>query len=268
MRKVTKEIESTLEGKIKLLKELNQEDLLNLFTEREKKRVAAAEKIAKPRVPLDQQISFGISAEEKEWIAKELYQIRRVGPGISISSFVRNQVSADIDIEEWAGKALKALRLVTSKEYDPKYCREQQRIYMKLYDDAEDTEDEFFYRKELDRISEQIKKLTRKTGYKRFRLSGRITYKESQIIRWRAHRLNLTVSDYVRYLVFGYSPGEDVDLALSLDNRKRFYISVLDVQKNGWKQPPAIDDCQNCQRYLREIRALREQIKRYQSFVD
>ena len=72
----------------------------------------------------------------------------------------------------------------------------------------------------------------------------------------------MTVADYMRYLVFGYTPFTENDRHLSIDARRRFYISVLDVAANGWGTPPHTEECENCARYAHENKELRAKLDR------
>ena len=46
---------------------------------------------------------------------------------------------------------------------------------------------------------------------------------------------------------------------------KRFYVSIMDVCKNGWGNPPTVNECSNCARHLHDIEVLREQLERYKA---
>ena len=267
MKKVTKDIDSilSLEEKRLLLKELGQEDLLDVFKKDYKPKYTPP---VRKRSPLDQQVSFSVSETEKQILSNELFEIKKVGPGVSISAYVRNQIIADIDIKSWGDKALRELNKLSSPEFNKKTINERKRKLMQLLEDAEDDEDLITYERELAKINKAESKLKKKTFKRKYRLAGRITFSEAQIIRWRAARLNLTIADYLRYLTFGYEPGSEADLNLSLDDRRRFYISILDVKRNGWGEPPNLNQCPNCLRYMKEVKELKAQLQRYRTYLD
>lgn len=266
MNNITQDLDSVLSlgTKRKLLKEIGQEDLLNLFKQEYQPQYSIQ---VDRKAPLDQQVNFTISKEEKDILAKELYETRRVGPGISISAYVRNRITKEIDLKDWADRALLALKELSKPEYDIDYANKQQKLYMKLVEDAEDKEEEFLYQTELDKIMGIIENLKKQSFVRKYRLSGRITFQESNIIRWRAARLSLSLADYMRYMTFDYLPNTQSDLSLSLNARKRFYVSILDVYKNGWGEPAKTDECPNCARYIKENVALREQLHRFKKFL-
>lgn len=259
----------TLKEKQKLLKELKMDELLDLF-----KGKYAQSSYVEPKTKktsLDQLMSITIKQEEKDFLGRELVSIRKVGPGISLSSFVRSRAVSDVDLALWYDLAVEGLKKLTSSEYNEKELLKQKRIYMRLLDDVtmsdEDDADEsqFLYSKKLTEITNKLAEIQKIVPRRRFRLSSRTTFNESNHIRWRAARLNLTVSDYIRFLIFGYTPLSEGDAHLTIDARKRFYISIIDVFKNGWGEPPKINGCPHCQRYESEIRELQEQLQVYRS---
>lgn len=264
MAPIEKDIDSilTLEEKKKLLKEIGQEDLLNLFKKNYKPPQFTSISPQK-KAPLDQQINFAISKKEKDMLSQELFEIRKIGPGISISSYVRHKAISDIDFEEWSEQALEMLKKLNTPLYDEKEVKKQHRMFMKLVEESDDEDDLFLYRKELEKCENALSALKRQPFKRAYRVSGRVTFQEAQMIRWRAARLSLAVSDYMRYVMFGYKPGDKADLNMSLASRKRFYVSVLDVYRNGWGEPPIQGNCPNCMRYVEEIKTLQKQIKRY-----
>lgn len=265
MKKIKKDIDSilSLEQKKKILKELNQEELLGLFKEGYTPTYRPAKQ---KKSPLDQQISISLTAGEKEKLAHELKEIRKVGPRVSISSFVRSRSIIDVDIEEWSERAIEGLRAFTTKQYDENYLNREKRKYLKLLEEADDDdqEDIFFYNREIEKLNEYLTDIKRKSARRKYRMTGRVTFNEAQHIRWRAAKLNIPIADYVRFCLFGYLPFSQDDNYMTIDSRKRFYISILDIQQNGWGEPPQTEECPNCQRYLEEIRKLREQLMRYQ----
>lgn len=266
MKKINKDIDSilSLEEKKRLLREIGQEDLLDIFKNDYKVKYTPA---TNKKSPLDQQVSFSVSEEEKEKLANELFQIRKVGPGISISAFVRNQVITDIDIKDWSDKALNELNKLNSKDYDKDELKKRKLKYMQLLEDADDDEDYITFKREINKIKEREAHIKKQTFKRKYRLAGRITFNEAQVIRWRAARLNLSIADYLRYLMFNYEPGSEADLNLSLDDRRRFYISILEVKRNGWGEPPELNQCPNCTRYMKEVKLLKEQIDRYKKYL-
>lgn len=251
----------SLDNKKELLKGIGQEDLLDLFQRDYLPAYTPPVSKKQQKAPLDQQISFAISKEEKEALTKALYDIRKTGPAISISSYVRNTAIASLDLEEWSKRALSMLKRFELPEYDESLCMKQELQYIKLLEDAEDEEDELLYSRKLEEVQNILSVLKSKPFYRAYRVSGRVTFNEAQHIRWRSARLALSVSEYMRYMLFSYFPGGPADLSMSLPARKRFYVSVLDVQKNGFGDPPDLDECPNCLKYREEIEELQEQIR-------
>lgn len=269
MRRIKQDVTDvlSLEEKTKLLKEINKEGLLDLFKNSKNTQFKPVE--AK-KVSLDQQVSLSLSQTEKDYIGRELQSIRQIGRGISVSSFVRNRSITPIDIEEWAERATEGLNLLTSPEYNEQHLVKKKKQFMKLLEEVEedDKEQEFYYNKQLQEINNRLEEIKKIPPQRRFRLSGRVTFNEANSIKWRAARLSLTVADYLRFVIFGYTPFSDADKHMSLDSRKRFYISILDVRKNGWGEPPQVNECPNCARLQHDIGILREQLARYKSIAN
>lgn len=267
MKKIDKDMEDilSLDDKRELLKELGHESLIDeLFMKGYK---ATYKPAVNKQNPLDQQVSFSISEEEKSLISDDLADIRKVGPRISISAYIRNKIVTDIDLKDWADRAEAQLKMLEQPEFDVDYLNKQRRHLLLEMEEVEYDSELKMLNKQMKELNESMELLKKQSFKRKYRVSGRITFNEAQIIRWRAARLNLTIADYLRYLVYDYVPGGMADLNLSLQDRKRFYISILDVYKNGWGQPEELDQCPNCVRYMNEIQKLKAQIERYKVFI-
>lgn len=266
MKKLVGDIDIlTLKEKEEILKGLHQEDLLNLF---KKEYKPVYKHVNQRKIPLDQQISITIDKDEKAMIQGELKAIAQIGPAISLSAFIRNRTVLDVDIADWKNCALLGLKEFADGEWDSKIINRKKAKYVKLLDDVEDdSEDAYFYKKHIERYNEKLEILKRKISKRSFRINSRVSYTEANLIRWRAARLNIPIADYMRFALFGYTPFSDADSHFSVDARKRFYISILDVAKNGWGSPPETIDDPNIARYIDEIKTLKEKIRRYETFI-
>ena len=266
MKKIDKDIDNilSLQSKQQILKELQQEDLLELFKTKYVKSIYTPPKLRK--TPLDQHIAIAINKEEKELLKSTLLEIKKAGPGISISSYIRNQSVLPIDLEVWKDRALEGLQKLATDDYNKDALMKKRRQYIKMIDHADDDaeEDLFFYRKKLQEVDNRLAEVTKKSSKRTFKLNGRVTFQEASDIRWKAARLSLSVADYLRFLIFGYEPFSIADNHLSVDSRKRFYISILDIHNTGWGQPPQQETCPNCLRYMKEVQILKEQLARFQ----
>lgn len=257
----------SLEDKKRILREIHQEDLLELFKNGYAPQYRAPERVKESS--LDHQISITISQEEKDFIQKELQSIRKSGPSTSLSSYIRSKATSEIDIEAWYEKSIKGLLEFSKPEWDPKYIQTERIKYIKKLDDVDenDVEENFYINKKLEELEARLGKTKKQAFSRKFRTAGRVTYDEANKIRWRAARLTLTVADYIRFLVFDYIPyTNEKDTHLSLEARKRFYIAIADVKKNGWGEPPKPDKS-DVSKLRSEIRALKEQINRYESII-
>lgn len=269
MKAITRDVDNILsiKEKEKILEEIHQKDLIDLFKKGFKPQY---KRVESKKTILDQQISIAIDTDEKNMIALELNEIRKVANKTSLASFIRSRSLATFDIAEWYQQALEGLEELSSDSWNPKTLQNERKQYIKLLDDLEDSEDDsrdedmLFYKTRLDETEQKINSLKKQNRKRGYRVSTRVTYEEANTIRWRAARLSITVPDYMRYVIFGYLPFTDADYNLSLEARKRFYISIIDVYKNGWGEIPEVNECPNCARYKHEIEVLRDKVARYE----
>lgn len=269
MKAITRDVDNILsiKEKEKILEEIHQKDLIDLFKKGFKPQY---KRVESKKTILDQQISIAIDTDEKNMIALELNEIRKVENKTSLASFIRSRSLATFDIAEWYQQALEGLEELSSDSWNPKTLQNERKQYIKLLDDLEDSEDDsrdedmLFYKTRLDETEQKINSLKKQNRKRGYRVSTRVTYEEANTIRWRAARLSITVPDYMRYVIFGYLPFTDADYNLSLEARKRFYVSIIDVYKNGWGEIPEVNECPNCARYKHEIEVLRDKVARYE----
>ena len=269
MKAITRDVDNILsiKEKEKILEEIHQKDLIDLFKKGFKPQY---KRVENKKTILDQQISIAIDTDEKNMIALELNEIRKVANKTSLASFIRSRSLATFDIAEWYQQALEGLEELSSDSWNPKTLQNERKQYIKLLDDLEDSEDDsrdedmLFYKTRLDETEQKINSLKKQNRKRGYRVSTRVTYEEANTIRWRAARLSITVPDYMRYVIFGYLPFTDADYNLSLEARKRFYVSIIDVYKNGWGEIPEVNECPNCARYKHEIEVLRDKVARYE----
>ena len=269
MKAITRDVDNILsiKEKEKILEEIHQKDLIDLFKKGFKPQY---KRVESKKTILDQQISIAIDTDEKNMIALELNEIRKVANKTSLASFIRSRSLATFDIAEWYQQALEGLEELSSDSCNPKTLQNERKQYIKLLDDLEDSEDDsrdedmLFYKTRLDETEQKINSLKKQNRKRGYRVSTRVTYEEANTIRWRAARLSITVPDYMRYVIFGYLPFTDADYNLSLEARKRFYVSIIDVYKNGWGEIPEVNECPNCARYKHEIEVLRDKVARYE----
>ena len=269
MKAITRDVDNILsiKEKEKILEEIHQKDLIDLFKKGFKPQY---KRVESKKTILDQQISIAIDTDEKNMIALELNEIRKVANKTSLASFIRSRSLATFDIAEWNQQALEGLEELSSDSWNPKTLQNERKQYIKLLDDLEDSEDDsrdedmLFYKTRLDETEQKINSLKKQNRKRGYRVSTRVTYEEANTIRWRAARLSITVPDYMRYVIFGYLPFTDADYNLSLEARKRFYVSIIDVYKNGWGEIPEVNECPNCARYKHEIEVLRDKVARYE----
>lgn len=252
-----------LENKQSILAGLGQENLMKLFQNQPKFKPIEPKKIA-----LDQQIAITLSENEKQKLIQDRERIRELGKLPSISSYIRKKILLQLDIEQWREFAEQGLKNLDNSDTESKTLQKQKIRLINSIDQLDDivksdidTEEIDRLKKELEEIENRLLLLKSTKQEKRiYRLSGNITFNEANFVRWRAARLSLSLADYIRFILFDYQPTID-DNHMSVESRKRFYVSILEVAQNGWGNPPVVNECPNCARYLDDIKKLQEQIE-------
>lgn len=252
-----------LENKQSILAGLGQENLMKLFQNQPKFKPIEPKKIA-----LDQQIAITLSENEKQKLIQDRERIRELGKLPSISSYIRKKILLQLDIEQWREFAEQGLKNLDNSDSESKTLQKQKIRLINSIDQLDDivksdinTEEIDRLKKELEEIENRLMLLKSTKQEKRiYRLSGNITFNEANFVRWRAARLSLSLADYIRFILFDYQPTID-DNHMSVESRKRFYVSILEVAQNGWGNPPVVNECPNCARYLDDIKKLQEQIE-------
>lgn len=252
-----------LENKQNILASLGQENLMKLFQNQPKFKPIEPKKIA-----LDQQIAITLSENEKQKLIQDRERIRELGKLPSISSYIRKKILLQLDIEQWRELAEQGLKNLNNSDTESKTLQKQKIRLINSIDQLDDivksdidTEEIDRLKKELEEIENRLLLLKSTKQEKRiYRLSGNITFNEANFVRWRAARLSLSLADYIRFVLFDYQPTIN-DNHMSVESRKRFYVSILEVAQNGWGNPPVVNECPNCARYLDDIKKLQEQIE-------
>ena len=252
-----------LENKQNILAGIGQQGLIKLFQNQPKFKPIEPKKIA-----LDQQIAITLSENEKQQLIHDRERIRELGKLPSISSYIRKKILLQLDIEQWRTFAEQGLKNLDNSDSESKTLQKQKIRLINSIDQLDDivkddinTEEINKLKKELEEIENRLMLLKSTKQEKRiYRLSGNITFNEANFVRWRAARLSLSLADYIRFILFDYQPTVD-DNHMSVESRKRFYVSILEVAQNGWGNPPVVNECPNCARYLDDIKKLQEQIE-------
>lgn len=252
-----------LENKQNILASLGQENLMKLFQNQPKFKPIEPKKIA-----LDQQIAITLSENEKQRLIQDRERIRELGKLPSISGYIRKKILLQLDMEQWREFAEQGLKNLDNSDTESKTLQKQKIRLINSIDQLDDivkddtnTEEINKLKRELEEIENRLMLLKSTKQEKRiYRLSGNITFNEANFVRWRAARLSLSLADYIRFILFDYQPTID-DNHMSVESRKRFYVSILEVAQNGWGNPPVVNECPNCARYLDDIKKLQEQIE-------
>ncbi len=254
----------TLEERLKFLAEAGRTDLVEAFKEW-KPRVSKAKKRG---APLDQRVSITITGDERFTLDKEISRLKAENTGTSMSQFIRNRAMGSVDIQEWRQIAVKALQEIEEIATTSAQLRKRKSQLTILVDSEEDDEQVHIYEREIVTINHKLERITAQNKKRTFRLAGRMSMNEAETVKWRASRLHLSASDFLRMMIFGHVPDSDADSHMSLAAKRRFYIAIIDVADNGWGEVPQIYNCKQCENYIDEIRRLREQLKQNELFAN
>ena len=252
----------TVNDKLKILEEMGRPELIDVFKEWKPRPVKK-----RRGAPLDQRVAITVTDSEKVSLDQELKQIKQAGEKITASQFIRNRALGTVDIQGWRERAEAALATIEDIVSNQTELRHRKRELANLIEEAEDKEDEGMYENELVEINRKLEKIVARNERRRNRLTGRMSMAESETVKWRAQRLCISSSDYLRMMIFGLEPDSTADGSFSLDSKRRFYISIMDVADNGWGTPPTIYECSQCGNYIEEIERLRDRLKQLETFV-
>lgn len=254
---------ATVDGKLALLDDMERPDLIELFKDWQP-RHSPQKKVS---APLDQRLSVAVSEREKRWLTRELDSLSKSGEKVSISQFVRNRAMSNVDINGWREMVEQELGVLEDTFENQTQMRAREKELVGLMEDEDDEEEVQRFETQLADVRGKLSRIQTQPQDRKLRLTGRVSMKEAETIRWRAQRLCIGTSDYLRLLIFDLSPVGQGDAHLSYDAKRRFYISVIDVAYNGWGHPPNVYECSQCAVYLEELRKARLRVKQLEKFA-
>lgn len=256
----------SVQDKLDVLEKLGRSDLMEIFKDWQPRQTRAKKKTA----PLDQRVSITVTDKEKFSLQQDLAQTNKNGPKITVSQFIRNRAIGSIDIQGWreiAEAALIEINEIDEQRTDLAKRERAIKLEIEDLDSVDDREEVGMLEKEMAQINAKLKKVIAQNEKRTNRLAGRMSMQEAETIKWRASRLCISTSDYLRFMIFDLLPDTSADAHMSLDAKRRFYVSIIDVALNGWGEPPTIAHCVQCSNYMDEIMRLRDRVKQLEHFV-
>lgn len=253
----------SVNDKLKILDEMGRPELIDLFKEW-KPRVSRRKQRG---APLDQRVSITVTTRERVSLDNEMKSIRAAGEKVTMSQFIRNRALGSVDINGWREVAERALAEIEDTYRNQSELRAQISGLSALADVEDDADEASLYAEKIDGINRKLKKIVAQNEKRATRLSGRMSMQESETIKWRAQRLCISSSDYLRMMIFGLEPDSAADSHMSYDAKRRFYISIMEVSENGWGTPPTVYECSQCANYVEEIRKLRAEVEQLRQFA-
>lgn len=248
-----------VDEKLKILEERGQSDLIEIFKDWHPRSSPRRRKGA----PLDQRLSITVTAADRAIMDGEIRAIQASGEPTSLTKLIRSRAMGNLDMEGWREIASEALEELNQLVAQQNALRKEKRAIEADLENVEDDQEQIYlYERKLYDIENKLGKLVGKKEKRNVRLQGRMTYNEAETVKWRAQRLCLSTTDYLRIMIFGFQPNSAADAHMSVDARRRFYVSILDVTENGWGNPPGVFQCSQCESYNEEIMRLRERLKK------
>lgn len=249
----------TVEEKLKILEERGQEDLIEIFKDWKPSKARVRKRKG---APLDQRVSITVTSADRAVMDGEVKAIKAAGESTSLGNLIRSRAMSNLDVQGWREIASDALDELNELVKTQKDLRAKKKaIIADMENEADDSEQTALYERHLYDIEQKLGKLVAQREKRTVRLQGRMTYTEAETVKWRAQRLCLSTTDYLRIMIFDLKPNSTADAHLSVDARRRFYVSVLDVADNGWGNPPGVYACSQCESYSEEITRLNERIR-------
>lgn len=183
--------------------------------------------------PVDQRVTVTVTPEERAVIS---YESRLITTSRgTLAEVVRSRAMSSIDWIEWVSAASKALKKMNEFQAQGErltmrlsVARNEMRRAQRSGDEAGFEAAKTLFESTRQKTLELVRKPVRRSS----RLVTRLSYEDRETIAFRAQQLGITISDYMRLLVFSYTPGES-DWHMSEVARRRFYHNVLRLAKSG-----------------------------------
>lgn len=254
----------TVADKVKVLADIGRPELIEVFKDWKPRQARRRGRVG---APLDQRVSITVTSSDRVALDNELKSLKAAGEKISASQFIRNRALGNVDINGWREIAIKALEELETINEQQNDMRLRKRQLANMIEETDDLEVEGMYERELAELNKKLSLITAQNEKRNNRLTGRMSMPEAETVKWRAQRLCLSSSDYLRMQIFNLQPNSIADAHMSLDSKRRFYISIIQVSEEGFGSPPNLYECSQCANYMSEITRLRDHVHQLESFV-
>lgn len=206
----------------------------------------------RPRLmtPVDQRVTLTITGQER---ARVNMEARKLKPA-TLAGLIRSRATHTIDLLTWKEAAVKAMDDSRRHEAEKESLRRQiaqgERMVLanRINSGKSESEAVQSLRDQTDELRQKYQVLARPPQKRDSRIVGRLTTDDYEIVVHRANLLTLTVSDYLRMMLFDFVPGQS-DMHMSPAARRKFYEAVTKVANDGgFGDPPSkqVLMCPNC----------------------
>lgn len=186
--------------------------------------------------PVDQRITATVTTQERVKADLEMRSIQTgTGGKPTVAELVRSRATASIDLIDWGTHAHRALQKIASYQQVASRLHTQlitARTEMRRAQRLSDEQGYLAAKALYDESRDEALALTQKPVRRTARLVTRLSYEDRELIAFRSNQLGITISDYVRLLVYGYNPG-DSDWHMSEKARIAFYHNIIRLAQNG-----------------------------------
>ena len=208
--------QASVDEKLNILEEMGRPELIDIF----KGWAPRVSNRKKRGAPLDQRVSITVTTQERVTLDQELKSLTKEGEKISMSQFIRNRALGTVDINGWKDIADKALKEIEEVAKNQKQLRAEKLNILSMIDVEEDDDVASVYSIQVADIDRRLSKIVAQNEKRNNRLSGRMSMAEAETIKWRAQRLCVSSSDYLRMMIFALEPDSNADSHMSLDAKE------------------------------------------------
>ena len=203
--------------------------------------------------PVDQRVVVAMSPQERNRLVKDVQKLQDSGEKTSLSTYVRAKSRSTIDINEWRVVAERELLELDDLQKNKNAMRREIRKLSAQMENTDDSEEIVWCEKEIAAQRKELARLKARPTSRNQRLTGRMTFVESENIKWRAQKLSITTSDLLRMLIFDGGPATVFDKHMSVESRMRFYLSIIAVSNEGWGTPETVSACRDCAQMQKKV---------------
>lgn len=216
----------------------------------------------------DQRLGLLLNEQEKKQLVDDITKVQKKVDSrrLSISNMLRKRVILGLDLEKECQAAKKIIDSVDNSNEDAKTLQKKERALIKAIEKVKDEGEEQYIMLELKDVENKLNAKKAKNRENKYQIALYITYQEALEIKSHANDLDMTVSEYVRSIVFDNGLTENVLPYLDEKDRLRILRAIVKTNRLGYSKVKIIEKgCKNCQRLYHDIDLLQQELKKYKT---